>query len=121
MPRGFRRLPFLGRRAARRGADAGDPPSVAALPLDPDAAPLAMPVLMPAAIFRQVLVDSTEMTPVWARPRTTPAAPVPAAPTEAKPVKRTRRVKSEAPGAAPPPKRAATPRRQTTRKRPPAA
>jgi hypothetical protein len=39
---------------------------------------LGPPVLLPAAIFTQVLVDATESEPDWARPRSAPA-PEPAA------------------------------------------
>ena len=68
MPRGIGRLPFL----SRRGAAADRSPNDAA-PIDPEAdvddAPVGPPVLLPAMIYRQVLVDQTEVTPVWARPR----------------------------------------------------
>ena len=67
------------------------------------------PQLVPAAIFREVLYDPEELTPVWAKPRAAPEAdPVPspdpvteattvaaAAPTdEPKPAKRARRPKA---------------------------
>jgi hypothetical protein len=68
MPRGFGRLPFLGRRSAHADRSDGNAPAVRA-PIDPDAAPIGPPILMPAAIIRQVLFDSTELIPVWARPR----------------------------------------------------
>ena len=67
------------------------------------------PVLLPAAIFRELLYDPTEFTPVWLRPRPAPEpdpasssdptvdenAVVNAAPTvEPKPAKRTRKPKA---------------------------
>jgi hypothetical protein len=66
MPRGFGRLPFLGRRSAGTDASAGLVPAAPRRTLDPDAAPVGPPILMPAAIIRQVLFDSIELTPVWA-------------------------------------------------------
>ncbi len=39
-----------------------------------DVAPEPPPELLPAAIFRQVLFDPAEFTPVWARPRQASAA-----------------------------------------------
>jgi hypothetical protein len=67
------------------------------------------PILVPAAIFRQVLYDPFEVTPIWARPRPAPAhdpasSPDPivdetavansASTDESKPTKRTRRPKA---------------------------
>jgi hypothetical protein len=67
------------------------------------------PVLLPAAIFRELLYDPTEFTPVWLRPRPAPepnpassssptvdeSAVASAAPTdEPKPAKRTRKPKA---------------------------
>jgi hypothetical protein len=68
MPRGFGRLPFL----ARRGLTADRAPGKAhggEAPIDVDDAPVGPPVLLPAMIHRMILVDATELTPVWARPR----------------------------------------------------
>jgi hypothetical protein len=69
MPRGFGRLPFLARRdgstaQSRLDASAGSDPRI-----DDDDAPVGPPVLLPAMIHRMILVDRTELTPVWARPR----------------------------------------------------
>ena len=75
--------------------------------LDPDAAPLGPPILLPASIIRQVLFDATELTPVWARPRREPE-PV-AVPTEPVAPKRPRR--APAAGAAKPVRTEATARR----------
>jgi hypothetical protein len=72
------------------------------------------PILQPAAIFRQLLFDPAESSPVWARPRPAPApvsasSPAPlhnaavadSAPTvEPKPAKRTRRPNVSAPSGA---------------------
>ena len=67
------------------------------------------PILLPAAIFRELLYDPTEFTPVWLRPRPAPEpdpafssdptvdenAAVNAAPTDKpKPAKRTRKPKT---------------------------
>ena len=69
MPRGFGRLPFLARRdgataQSRLDASADSDPRI-----DDDDAPVGPPVLLPAMIHRMILVDRTELTPVWARPR----------------------------------------------------
>ena len=72
MVRKLGRLPFLRRQRASAPSDA---PAVDFAPLDPDSAPLGPPILLPATIFRQVLVDGTELTPVWARPRAAAASP----------------------------------------------
>jgi len=68
------------------------------------------PVLLPAAIFRQLLFDPAELTPAWLRPRPVPepdpaeaagatidaTAPADVLPTDVpKPAKRTRRPKSD--------------------------
>jgi hypothetical protein len=124
-----RLFPFA-RRSSRGGASrTGDSPerrhSVAADddPAAQDGTELGPPpVLRPAAIFRQLLYDPAELTPVWARPRAVaapepPTAPIPAtAPTPAtvepgdppratldqpKPAKRTRRPKADAAAAGP--------------------
>jgi hypothetical protein len=90
----------LGRRQAKQAESAGDRP-VATDPMALDDAPLAVPVLMPAVIFRQLIFDGAEATPVWARPR--PAAEPATAGTQAgpadaaKPAQRTRRPKPPGP------------------------
>ena len=69
MPRGFGRLPFLARRdgaAAQSRLDASAGPDRR---IDDDDAPVGPPVLLPAMIHRMILVDRSELTPVWARPR----------------------------------------------------
>ena len=71
MVRRLGRLPFLRRQ---RGPSQSDAPAVDDAPVDPDSAPLGPPILLPATIFRQMLVDGTELTPVWARPRTAAAS-----------------------------------------------
>ena len=81
MPRRFGRLPFLTRRSTSPDRGASELPAMAARSVDPDAAPVGPPVLLPATIVRQLLFDATELTPVWARPRPVPeAAAVPAEP-----------------------------------------
>jgi hypothetical protein len=126
------RLPFLKRDRPRPGdvaepADAADPSEEADDPGPP-------PVLRPAAIFRQLLWDPAEASPIWARPRPVPAAIEPAsAPTTApgmtatapdpsdavtpdanpaKPARRPRRAKAESSAAAP----SAKPKRPTRKK-----
>jgi hypothetical protein len=97
MPRGFGRLPFFPRRGAAADGSPSDIPAVA--DIDPDDAPVGPPVLLPAMIYRQVLVDATDVVPVWARPRPTapPVAPETAAPTDEAPAtKPARRRKSSA-------------------------
>jgi hypothetical protein len=83
MPRGFGRLPFL----ARHGASAAQSRLGASANADPgidDDAPVGPPVLLPAMIHRMILIDATELTPVWARPRSPqPAATAPLAATAA--------------------------------------
>jgi hypothetical protein len=80
-------LLFLGRRR-RRGQPSDDGPDSAAGPvvevggtslaLATTAVPLGPPpVLLPAAIIRQILVDPRELTPEWARPRPKPVAQEP--------------------------------------------
>jgi hypothetical protein len=71
MVRGFGRLPFIRRQRVSTPSDA---PAVDDAPIDPDSAPLGPPILLPATIFRQVLVDETELTPAWARPRVAAAS-----------------------------------------------
>jgi hypothetical protein len=68
MPRGIGRLPFIKRRGAVADRSSSDPPAIDAEAVFEDA-PVGPPVLLPAMIYRQVLIDQTEVTPVWARPR----------------------------------------------------
>ena len=99
------------RRRSRRDESPGEKPAVDgdAMALDDDELG-PPPVLLPAAIFHELLFDPAEMTPAWLRPRPA-AAPDPAtstgpavdvtvvadvAPTdERKPAKRTRRPKAD--------------------------
>jgi hypothetical protein len=81
MPRGFGRLPFLTRRSSA-DQPASEPALIRRGPADPDAVPVGPPILLPASIVRQVLFDGNELTPAWARPRSTPE---PAAATAAEP------------------------------------
>jgi hypothetical protein len=74
MPRGFGRLPFLTRRGASADRSPSDTPAVDGAGIDIDDAPVGPPVLLPAMIYRQPLIDATEVTPVWARPRHAAAA-----------------------------------------------
>ena len=86
MPRGFGRLPFLTRRSTLSDPGAGGHPPMPARSVDPDVAPVGPPVLLPATIVSQVLVDATEITQVWARPRPEPGSVVvPAIPAKAPP------------------------------------
>jgi hypothetical protein len=71
MPRLFGRLPFLSRPNAADREPTGAS-GLAGATIDPDAAPIGPPVLLPATIFRQVLLDSTEITPAWLRSRPGP-------------------------------------------------
>jgi hypothetical protein len=112
---GFFLLFLLARRRSRRDparpvepvADGGAM-ALAAVPLGP------LPILEPAAIFRQVLWDPAEVAPVWVRPlpepesvaaettepatelvEATAGAEADASPAVSKPAKRTRRPKAE--------------------------
>src|SRR5262245_14075430 len=91
MARGFGRLPFSRRRSS--GSDRADGDAAAAGPtsVDLDGEPIGPPRLLPAAIFRQVLVAPAEATPVWARPRREPDAEPVAPPSETAGPERTRR------------------------------
>lgn len=71
MPRLFGRLPFLSRPDAADREPSGGP-ALAGPSIDPDKAPVGPPVLLPATIYRQVLLDSTEITPAWLRSRPGP-------------------------------------------------
>jgi hypothetical protein len=71
MPRRFGRLPFFTRRLASDRASR-DPSALEGARIDPDAAPVGPVMLLPAMIYHQVLIDSTEMEPAWLRPRSGP-------------------------------------------------
>ena len=137
MSRIIGRLPFLkrdrsrpGDAGARRAGDAAGSAD-AAVPSADAEDPGPPPVLRPAAIFRQLLWDPAEASPVWARPRPAPPAVEPPASVPAtaagatvtapdppngftsaanppKPARGPRRAKAEPAAAAPPakPKRA---------------
>jgi hypothetical protein len=111
----IKRLLLLAPRRAGRDRSPADGPAVDVDAMALEGAALGPPpILRPAAIFRQVLFDPAESSPVWARRR--PSAPDPAsssdpmidrtavadsAPTvEPKPAKRTRRPKASAPSGA---------------------
>jgi hypothetical protein len=112
----IKRLLLLAPRRAGRDRSPAD-----GLPVDVDAMALEgaalgpPPILRPAAIFRQVLFDPAESSPVWMTPRPTPA-PDPASSSdpmvdktavadsastgEPKPTKRARRPKANGPSGA---------------------
>ena len=69
MPRGFGRLPFLARRDGAAAQSRLDASAGSDRRIDDDDAPVGPPVLLPAMIHRMILVDRSELTPVWARPR----------------------------------------------------
>ena len=105
----FGRLPFLGRLSTLGERSPSSEPAVVRAPIDPDLAPVGPPVLLPAAIIRQVLFDATELVPAWAMPR---AEAVQATmPSEPNATKRPRRPKATGTSAAKP--AAATPRSRT--------
>jgi hypothetical protein len=100
---------LLGRLGRRDAKQAGPPDGPLAVdPSARDDAPLELPVLMPAVIFRQLIFDGTEVTPVWARPRpapeSEPATTTVGASNEPKPAKRARRPKPDGPSGASRPK-----------------
>jgi hypothetical protein len=111
MRRSLGRLPFLGRLSTRAERASNGVAAMVRPPIDPDLAPIGPPVLLPAAIVRQVLYDATELVPAWAKPR---AEAVPATPNEPKATKRPRRPKTTA---TPEAKTAAATPRSRTRKR----
>jgi hypothetical protein len=75
----FKRLLNLTRRRPDEDRSTADEPTRDVAAVTPDDAPLGPPpMLRPAAIFRQLLFDPAEITPVWARPR--PAFAPPSAP-----------------------------------------
>jgi hypothetical protein len=106
MPRGLGRLPFLGRRST----DAEPSPAGVGPTIDLDLAPVGPPVLLPSAIFRQVLFEATELVPTWAKPR---AEPVPE-PNEPKATKGPPRPKATKTSAAKP--ATPTPRKRTSKR-----
>ena len=65
MVRKLGRLPFLRRQRVSAQSDAA---AVDYALIDPDSAPLGPPILLPATIFRQVLVAETELTPSLGAP-----------------------------------------------------
>jgi hypothetical protein len=69
MPRGFGRLPFLARRGATATESRPDASAASDHRIEDDDAPVGPPVLLPAMIHRMILVDATELTPVWAKSR----------------------------------------------------
>jgi hypothetical protein len=69
MPPGFGRLPFLGRRSTHAESSPSDGAAAVRPPIDLELAPVGPPVLLPSAIFRQVLFEATELVPAWAMPR----------------------------------------------------
>ena len=69
MPPGFGRLPFLGRRLTRAESSPSDGAAAVRSPIDLELAPVGPPVLLPSAIFRQVLFEATELVPAWAKPQ----------------------------------------------------
>ena len=112
MPRSLGRLPFFGRHSARAEQSTSSDAASFRRPIDPDLAPIGPPVLLPAAIVRQVLFDATELVPAWAKPR--PEAVPATTPNEPKATKRPRRPKSTATPAAKP--TSATPRTRTRKR-----
>ena len=108
MPRGLGRLPFLGRRST----NAEPSPAAVGPPIDLELAPVGPPVLLPSAIFRQVLFEATELVPAWAKPR--PVAEQSRPPNEPKATKRPRRPKATEKSAAKP--AIPTPRRRTRKR-----
>jgi hypothetical protein len=112
MHRSFGRLPFLGRLSTRAERSPSNELAAVRAPIDPDLAPVGPPVLLPAAIIRQVLFDATELVPVWAMPR--PEASLATTPNEPKATKRPRRPKATETSAA---KTAPAKPRSRTRKR----
>ena len=109
---GFGRLPVIGRLSTRAERSPGTAPAAVRAPVDPDLAPLGPPVLLPRAIFRQVLFDGLQLVPTWAMPRA--EAPQTTPPKEPKATKRPRRPKSTGASVAKP--AAATPRARTRKR-----
>ena len=111
MPPGLGRLPFLGRRLMRAEPSPSDGAAVRP-PIDLELAPVGPPVLLPSAIFRQVLFEATELVPIWAMPRAEPRQVT--VPTERRATKRPPRPKATKPSAAKP--ATAAPRRRTSKR-----
>ena len=109
MRRGFGRLTFLVRLSTLGERSPNTVAPAVRAPIDPDLAPVGPPVLLPAAIVRQVLFDATELVPVWAMPRA--EAGKATTPNKPKATKRPRRPKAIETSAAKP--AAATPRSRT--------
>jgi hypothetical protein len=111
MRRGFGRLTFLGRLSTLGERSPNSVAPAVRTPIDPDLAPVGPPVLLPAAIIRQVLIDATELVPAWAMPRAEAAQAT--TPKEPKATKRPRRPKATETSA---PRPATTTPRSRTRK-----
>jgi hypothetical protein len=111
MPPGFARLPFLGRRSTHGEPSPGDASAVRP-PIDLDLTPVGPPVLLPSAIFRQVLFEATELVPTWALPRAGLAQMT--TPNEPKATKRPRQ--STATRTSPAKPATAAPRRRTSKR-----
>jgi hypothetical protein len=73
----------IGRGDSKEESSKAKAPAVDAGEMALDDKPVGPPILMPAAIFSQPLVNATEITPAWLRPRPAPAPVVPAADTKA--------------------------------------
>ena len=102
MRRGFGRLPFLGRLSTLGERSPNSEAPAVRAPIDPDLAPVGPPVLLPAAIIRQVLFDATELVPAWAMQRAEAAQAT--TPKEPRATKRSRRPKAtDTPAAKPAP------------------
>ena len=112
MRHGFGRLPFLGRLSTLGERSPNSEAPAVRAPVDPDLAPVGPPVLLPAAIVRQVLFDATELVPAWAMPRA--EAGQATTPNKPKATKRPRRPKAIETSAAKP--AAATPRSRTRKR-----
>ena len=112
MRRGFGRLTFLGRLPTLGERSPNTVAPAVRAPIDPDLAPVGPPILLPAAIVRQVLFDATELVPAWAMPR--PEASLPTTPNEPKATKRPRRPKATDTPAAKP--ATATPRTRSRKR-----
>jgi hypothetical protein len=112
MPPGLGRLPFLGRRSTRAESSPGDGAAAGPRPIDLELAPVGPPVLLPSAIFRQVLFEATELVPTWAMPRAQPKQVT--TPNEPKATKAPRRPRATKTSVAKPP--IAKPRSRTRKR-----